>query len=111
MDTQQRIEVAFMPTYEYECRSCGAGFDAVQSMFDPPLTVCPSCGQSIRRKINGGTGIIFKGSGFYVNDSRKKTETKSSDTPSEAKSGKEAATASSSPPTAAPKEAPKKDAS
>ncbi len=60
-----------MPTYEYECRSCGAGFDIFQSMSDEPLTVCPSCGKSIRRTINGGTGIIFKGSGFYVNDSRK----------------------------------------
>lgn len=60
-----------MPTYEYECRSCGADFDVFQSMSDAPLTVCPSCGQSVRRKINGGTGIIFKGSGFYVNDNRK----------------------------------------
>jgi putative FmdB family regulatory protein len=60
-----------MPTYEYECRSCGAGFDAFQSMSDAPLTVCPSCGGGVRRKINGGTGIIFKGSGFYKNDSRK----------------------------------------
>jgi len=60
-----------MPTYGYECRSCGAGFDTFQSMSDAPLTVCPSCGKDIRRKINGGTGIIFKGSGFYKNDSRK----------------------------------------
>jgi putative FmdB family regulatory protein len=60
-----------MPTYEYECRSCGAGFDVFQSMSDPPLTVCPTCGKDVRRKINGGTGIIFKGSGFYINDSRK----------------------------------------
>ncbi len=60
-----------MPTYEYECRSCGADFDVFQSMSDDPLTVCPSCGHSVRRKINGGTGIIFKGSGFYKNDSRK----------------------------------------
>ena len=102
-----------MPTYEYECRSCGAGFDVIQSMSDAPLTVCPSCGQSIRRKINGGTGIIFKGSGFYVNDSKKtKTaETKSAGPKSEAKSGTEGATASTSTQPAAPKEAPKKDAS
>ncbi len=66
-----------MPTYEYECRSCGAGFDVFQSMSDEPLTVCPSCGKSIRRKINGGTGIIFKGSGFYKNDSRKASDSKS----------------------------------
>jgi putative FmdB family regulatory protein len=60
-----------MPTYEYECRSCGKSFEAFQSMSDAPLSECPSCGKQVRRVINGGTGIIFKGSGFYVNDSRK----------------------------------------
>jgi putative FmdB family regulatory protein len=60
-----------MPTYEYVCTSCGADFDVFQSMSDAPLKVCPTCGNSVRRKINGGTGIIFKGSGFYKNDSRK----------------------------------------
>jgi putative FmdB family regulatory protein len=60
-----------MPTYEYECSSCGADFDVFQSMSDAPLTVCPTCGKAVKRKINGGTGIIFKGSGFYKNDSRK----------------------------------------
>jgi len=70
-----------MPTYEYECRSCGAGFDVFQSMSDAPLTVCPSCGQSVRRKINGGTGIIFKGSGFYKNDSKNSPPTTKSEPP------------------------------
>jgi putative FmdB family regulatory protein len=60
-----------MPTYEYVCGSCGADFDVFQSMSDAPLKVCPTCGKAVRRKINGGTGIIFKGSGFYKNDSRK----------------------------------------
>jgi putative FmdB family regulatory protein len=60
-----------MPTYEYECASCGTDFDVFQSMSDAPLKVCPTCGNSVRRKINGGTGVIFKGSGFYKNDSRK----------------------------------------
>jgi putative FmdB family regulatory protein len=60
-----------MPTYEYVCTSCGADFDVFQSMSDAPLKVCPTCGNSVRRKINGGTGIIFKGSGFYKNDNRK----------------------------------------
>jgi putative FmdB family regulatory protein len=60
-----------MPTYEYVCSSCGADFDVFQSMSDAPLKVCPTCGNAVRRKINGGTGIIFKGSGFYKNDSRK----------------------------------------
>lgn len=57
-----------MPTYEYECKFCGHVFDAFQSMSDPPLTTCPECGKEVRRIINGGSGIIFKGSGFYVND-------------------------------------------
>jgi putative FmdB family regulatory protein len=60
-----------MPTYEYVCSSCGADFDVFQSMSDAPLKVCPTCGNAVRRKINGGTGVIFKGSGFYKNDSRK----------------------------------------
>jgi|YelNatPaOPRAMG01_1025707.scaffolds.fasta_scaffold488935_1 putative FmdB family regulatory protein len=57
-----------MPTYEYECKSCGYVFDAFQSMSDPVLTTCPECGKEVRRLINGGSGIIFKGSGFYVTD-------------------------------------------
>ncbi|HOX33404.1 MAG TPA: zinc ribbon domain-containing protein [Spirochaetales bacterium] len=60
-----------MPTYEYECNSCGKSFEAFQSMSDEPISSCPACGKKVRRVINGGTGIIFKGSGFYVNDSRK----------------------------------------
>ena len=57
-----------MPTYEYECKSCAHTFEAFQSMSEPPLTSCPECGKEVRRLINGGTGIIFKGSGFYVTD-------------------------------------------
>ena len=57
-----------MPTYEYQCKSCKHTFDAFQSMKDEPLKVCPECGKEIRRLINGGTGIIFKGGGFYATD-------------------------------------------
>lgn len=60
-----------MPTYEYECRSCGHAFEAMQSMSDAPLTVCPECGKEVRRVMSGGMGVIFKGSGFYKNDSKK----------------------------------------
>jgi putative FmdB family regulatory protein len=59
-----------MPTYEYECKTCGYTFDAFQNMSDAPLKTCPQCGKDIRRLINGGMGIIFKGSGFYVNDKK-----------------------------------------
>jgi len=57
-----------VPTYEYECKTCGYMFEAFQSMSDAPLSTCPECGKAVRRMINGGMGIIFKGSGFYVND-------------------------------------------
>ena len=57
-----------MPTYEYECKSCGYSFDAFQSIKDEPLKTCPKCSKEIRRLINGGTGVIFKGGGFYVTD-------------------------------------------
>jgi putative FmdB family regulatory protein len=59
-----------MPTYEYECKSCGHSFETFQSMNDDPLKVCPQCGKELRRLINGGSGIIFKGSGFYVTDKK-----------------------------------------
>lgn len=60
-----------MPTYDYECEKCGHTFDEFQTMSDDPLTTCPSCGkESLKRLIGGGLGVIFKGSGFYVTDSR-----------------------------------------
>lgn len=61
-----------MPTYEYACDACGHQFETFQSMKDDPLTVCPKCEKTaLRRLIFGGTGVIFKGSGFYVTDSKK----------------------------------------
>lgn len=61
-----------MPTYDYVCLDCTHQFEAFQSMKDEPLTECPSCNGKVKRKVGGGTGIIFKGSGFYINDSKKK---------------------------------------
>ncbi|MFO8043794.1 MAG: zinc ribbon domain-containing protein [Alkalispirochaeta sp.] len=70
-----------MPTYDYQCDSCGHTFETMQSMKDAPLSVCPECeNASLRRLISGGTGVIFKGSGFYVNDSRKSSSAGSSST-------------------------------
>jgi putative FmdB family regulatory protein len=60
-----------MPTYEYECTKCGHTFEAFQSMTDKPLSRCPVCKSAIRRVINGGLGVIFKGSGFYSTDNKK----------------------------------------
>ena len=58
-----------MPTYEYQCRSCGTNHDVVQKFGDDPLTECPSCGGPLR-KVFGAVGVVFKGSGFYKTDSR-----------------------------------------
>lgn len=65
-----------MPTYDYECKNCGHHFEHFQSMADDALTLCPECRtESLRRLIGGGMGVIFKGSGFYVNDAKKSSST------------------------------------
>ena len=61
-----------MPTYEYECTVCGHHFEAQQHMTDKPLTDCPKCKKKVKRLISSGGGIIFKGSGFYATDYKKK---------------------------------------
>ena len=58
-----------MPTYQYACTECGEQLEAVQSFSDPALTECPNC-QGKLRKVFNSVGIVFKGSGFYRNDSR-----------------------------------------
>ena len=58
-----------MPTYQYACTACEHRFDAVQSFSDASLTECPECGGKLR-KLYGSVGVVFKGSGFYRNDSR-----------------------------------------
>ena len=57
-----------MPTYEYECRKCRFKFEKFQNMNDEPLKTCPECGGAVRRIIGMGSGIIFKGQGFYATD-------------------------------------------
>jgi len=59
-----------MPTYEYECRKCGFAFEKFHSMTAKPVEKCPKCGGKVRRLIGRGSGIIFKGSGFYQTDYR-----------------------------------------
>lgn len=58
-----------MPTYDYRCRSCGDVTEVIHSMLDDGPTVCERCGGVLRRVLFP-SGIIFKGSGFYRNDSR-----------------------------------------
>ena len=59
-----------MPTYEYICSACSHEFEEFQSIKDEPVKVCPSCGGTVCRKISGGAGLLFKGSGFYITDYR-----------------------------------------
>ncbi|AEY89928.1 MULTISPECIES: FmdB family zinc ribbon protein [Streptomyces] len=66
-----------MPTYQYQCTECGEGLEAVQKFTDDALTVCPNCNGRLK-KVFSAVGIVFKGSGFYRNDSRGST---SSSTP------------------------------
>ncbi|MCC3777408.1 FmdB family zinc ribbon protein [Streptomyces sp. UNOB3_S3] len=58
-----------MPTYQYQCTECGEGLEAVQKFTDDALTVCPQCDGRLK-KVFSAVGIVFKGSGFYRNDSR-----------------------------------------
>lgn len=67
-----------MPTYEYECQQCHERVEAVQKFSDAALTVCPLCEGELR-KVFSAVGIVFKGSGFYKNDSRKSSSSASSD--------------------------------
>jgi putative FmdB family regulatory protein len=67
-----------MPTYTYRCDTCGHGFEAVQRFADEPLKECPECCAPIRRVIQP-VGVVFKGSGWYITDSRPKSSSDSSD--------------------------------
>ncbi|WP_098243069.1 FmdB family zinc ribbon protein [Streptomyces formicae] len=80
-----------MPTYQYQCTECGEGLEAVQKFTDDALTVCPNCDGRLK-KVFSAVGIVFKGSGFYRNDSRGSS---SSSTPATSK-GSDAKSSSSS---------------
>ncbi len=59
-----------MPTYEYECTRCGHTCEEFKPVSAPRRQRCPKCRGKVERLISGGLGVHFKGSGFYVNDSR-----------------------------------------
>ncbi|MFF4222799.1 FmdB family zinc ribbon protein [Streptomyces abikoensis] len=92
-----------MPTYQYQCTACGEGLEAVQKFTDDALTVCPQCDGRLK-KVFSAVGIVFKGSGFYRNDSRGASSsstpasktTSSSSTPSSSSSSSSSSTTSSS---------------
>ena len=77
-----------MPTYQYACTECGHQFEQVQSFSDDTLTMCPVC-QGRLRKLFNAVGVVFKGSGFYRNDSRSTTGTSDSAASSDSGSSKE----------------------
>jgi putative FmdB family regulatory protein len=98
-----------MPTYEYVCAKCGHEFETVHSMSAKPLAKCPEdlCGRkkwgrgAVKRKIGGGGGLIFKGSGFYITDYRsegyKQSAKKDSESSKPAADSKPAASTESKP--------------
>ncbi|MGW2045116.1 FmdB family zinc ribbon protein [Streptomyces sp. NPDC001858] len=92
-----------MPTYQYQCTECGEGLEAVQKFTDDALTECPNCSGRLK-KVFSAVGIVFKGSGFYRNDSRGSSSSsspssspaKSSTSGSDAKSSSSTSSTSSS---------------
>ena len=77
-----------MPTYEYRCTECRHEFEKFQRMSDEPGAECPNCGSRSERRLSGGAGLLFKGSGFYITDYRSdsyKKEAKSESGGSESK--------------------------
>jgi putative FmdB family regulatory protein len=62
-----------MPTYDYLCLGCGHTLEVFQSIKEGPKRKCPKCSAlKLKRQIGAGGGVIFKGSGFHVNDYPKK---------------------------------------
>jgi len=84
-----------MPTYDYTCAKCGHELEVFQSMKDAPVAKCPACKKNgLKRRIGGGAGLIFKGTGFYITDYKKKPgEKKESTAPAKTSDSKPAATA------------------
>jgi putative FmdB family regulatory protein len=107
-----------MPTYEYRCEACGHELEIFQNISEAPKKKCPKCKKSrLKRKIGGGAGFLFKGSGFYLTDYRSdsykkaaEAESKPSSGSSDAAGGAKTDGKASAPKPAPHKDAPKKDA-
>ncbi|MBO1336479.1 FmdB family zinc ribbon protein [Streptomyces sp. VRA16 Mangrove soil] len=84
-----------MPTYQYQCTECGEGLEAVQKFTDDALTECPNCGGRLK-KVFSAVGIVFKGSGFYRNDSRGSSSSSSPASPAKSSSDTKSTSSSSS---------------
>ncbi|MBI4432160.1 MAG: zinc ribbon domain-containing protein [Candidatus Omnitrophica bacterium] len=68
-----------MPTYEYKCLKCKKTFEKFQPMTDKPLRACVHCKGKVERLIGAGSGLIFKGAGFYVTDYKKSSPSPAKD--------------------------------
>lgn len=67
-----------MPFYEYICKNCGHTLEELQTMSEPELVTCPVCKHdTLKKMIGSGSGLIFKGSGFYLTDYKKKSSSES----------------------------------
>ncbi len=96
-----------MPTYQYECAACEHAFETMQSMMDKKLKKCPKCGKlKLHRLIGAGSGIIFKGTGFYETDYKRKDAPSSQREPTGPKelTGKPKANSAKSTSASSPKE-------
>ena len=82
-----------MPRYQYQCRTCDQSFERRQSFSEDPLTDCPLCGtgNAVERIITS-VGVIFKGSGFYINDSKNSNKSNGSTSKSETSDSKSSTT-------------------
>lgn len=84
-----------MPTYEYACTACGERTEAKKRFDDPPLETCELCGGKLR-KLFSPVGIVFKGSGFYSSDAKRKSEAKAKGKSDSSDASKEPAGSTSS---------------
>jgi len=99
-----------MPTYEYQCPE-GHRFEKFQKMTDRPRAKCPTCGKPGARMISGGTGLVFRGTGFYITDYGKDgkgpRKPEKADKPAESKSESKSESAPAKPETTPSKKAAK----
>jgi putative FmdB family regulatory protein len=87
-----------VPKYQYQCKDCGEALEVQQSFTDDALTVCPNCGGDLRKVFNA-VGVVFKGSGFYRNDSRSSSSSSDAAKPAAKESSTSSSSSDSSPST------------
>ena len=76
--TEKDSIIACLPLYEYRCEACGAQFEVIRKFSDPPLDVCTKCGKGPVEKLISSPAFQFKGSGWYITDYARKSESSGS---------------------------------